>query len=123
MRYATRPEDVAVVPSKEHDAPDVESFDRLAFAASALELVRPARMTVALCGRSARLRVEAGRKWGCDRGERWALVSVPETASRRAIALAIAELTDGESRPYALDVLIAAADGSKTTKRQGGSRL
>jgi hypothetical protein len=106
----TRSEDVAVIPHEEVQVEDLEPFDRLAFATAALELVRPAHMTIAVCARSTRLRVEAGRKWGGQPGERWALVSVPETASRRAIALAIAQLGEGAPRPYALDVLLASTE-------------
>ncbi len=82
-----------------------ERFDRIGFAAHALELVRPARTTVALC-EGSRLRVEAGRVWGGEPGDRWALLAIPPTASRRAIATAVAELARAP-RPYVLDLLFA----------------
>lgn len=83
-----------------------ESFDRQAFAAHALALLRPPpRTTVAICEGRARLGVETGRVWGKP-GERWALVSVPPNASRRAIALAVAHVAGGGA-PWALDVLLA----------------
>jgi hypothetical protein len=83
-----------------------EAFDRMEFARRALELVRPPRTTVALCGGAARMRVEHGRNWGRGSGERWAVLAIPPRASRRAIALAVAELARVPP-PYALDVLFA----------------
>jgi hypothetical protein len=90
-----------------------ERFDRLAFAERALRLVRPAHTTVALCagpstGR-ARVKVEAGRAWGRGREgrERWAILSVPPTASKRAIAVAVAGLAGSSREPYVLDVLMS----------------
>jgi hypothetical protein len=82
-----------------------ERFDRMGFALQAIELVRPARTTVAVC-EGSRLRVEAGRVWGGGAGERWALLAVPPTASRRAIATAVAELARAP-RPYVMDLLFA----------------
>lgn len=84
-----------------------ESFDRIAFAERALALVRPPRTTVAICPGARRVRVQAGRQWGAPLGDRWAILSVPMNASRRAIASAVLELGDGTvPRPWALDVLI-----------------
>ena len=102
--------DVAVEPEREVDETSGERFDRAAFARQALELVRPPRTTVAICEGAARMRVASGRLWGrghaegeCD--ERWAMLAIPHHASRRAIALAVAELAH-LPRPYVLDVLI-----------------
>ena len=66
-------------------------------------------MTVAVCAGKTRLRVEAGRLWGRGPKETWAIVSVPPTASREAIALAVSRLGMTCSGPYALDVLLAQA--------------
>ena len=85
-----------------------ESFDRIAFAERALSLVRVAGTTVAICQGSRRVRVHSGRQWGAPPGDRWAILSVPANASRRAIANAILEL-GATSRPWALDVLIGNA--------------
>ena len=85
-----------------------ESFDRTAFAERALELVRPPRMRVAICEGARRVNVVAGRQWGKEPDARWAVVSVPRDASRRAIATAVLGLHDGTSRAWALDVLMAA---------------
>jgi len=100
---------VAVDPREDHDASGSEVFDRLAFARWVLARIRPRRVEVALCGNSARLRVLVGRAWGRPAGERWALVAVPATASRRAIALAMTQLAEQELPPYFLDVLLAPA--------------
>jgi hypothetical protein len=84
-----------------------ESFDRIAFAERALALVRPVGpVRVAICEGTRRVRVEAGRQWGGAKGERWAILSVPGNASRRAIANAVLELGVGDTRPWALDVLL-----------------
>ena len=81
-----------------------ESFDRVAFAERALELLGPPpRTTVAICSGRSRIRVEAGRTWGKP-GERWAMLIVPPDASRRAIALAVAEIAD-RGAPWAFAVL------------------
>ena len=84
-----------------------ERFDRGSFARRAVDLVRPPRMTVAICEGSSQLRVESGPIWG-RRGETWALVAIPERASRRAIALAVAALAR-VPRAYALDALLDSA--------------
>jgi hypothetical protein len=87
-----------------------ERFDRLAFALRAVETVRPPRMTVAVCTGKSKLRVEAGRLWGRGPEDTWAIVSVPPTASREAIAIAVSRLGLATGTgPYALDVLLAQA--------------
>ena len=91
-----------------------ESFDRIAFAERAVALVRPAGMTVAICEGSRRVRVLSGRQWGAPTGDRWAILSVPRDASRRAITNAILELGLGSGRPFALDVLLG---GTETAYR------
>ena len=87
-----------------------ERFDRFAFAARALDLVRPERTRVVLCEGHARVRIESGRQWGLAREggavERWAMLSIPPRASRRAIALAVAELAEREPAAYVMDVLL-----------------
>lgn len=85
-----------------------ESFDRIAFAERALELVRPPRTTVAICEGDRRVSVSFGREWGKAPDARWAVLSVPRNASRRAIASAVLDLHDGTARAWALDVLLAA---------------
>lgn len=89
---------------------DDEAFDRMAFAAAALELVRPPKTRVAICAGASRVRVESGRAWGRGEGARWAMLSIPARASRRAIALAVAELARGTTPAWALDVLLSGQD-------------
>lgn len=89
-----------------------ESFDRIAFAERALALVRPVGTTVAICEGSRHVRVEEGRQWGAPCGKRWAILSVPVNASRRAIASAILELGVGLARPFALDILIGGTESA-----------
>ena len=95
-----------------------ESFDRIAFAERALALVRPSGTTVAICQGSRRVRVEEGRQWGAAHGQRWAILSVPMNASRRAIASAVLELGVGAARPWALDLLL---DGCQTGSELRGA--
>ncbi len=85
-----------------------ETFDRIAFTERALELVRPPRMTVAICEGSRRVKVAQGRQWS-DRAPdaKWAILSVPHDASRRAIAAAVLRLHDGSPRAWVLDVLVS----------------
>jgi hypothetical protein len=86
-----------------------ESFDRFEFARQALDLLKPARTTVAICEGRVRVHLQSGRQWGRSAGARWVMLLVPPLASRRAIALAIAALatdTDG-AKPYVLDVLFS----------------
>ena len=92
------------------DAGSRERFDRVAFALRAVEAVRPARMTVAVCPGRSKLKVESGRVWGGGAKDTWAIVVVPPTASREAITMAVSKLglVAGTS-PYRLDVLIAQA--------------
>lgn len=83
-----------------------EPFDRTQFALEALELVRPADTTVAVCPGASSLRIASGRAWGRGARARWAVLTIPPRASRRAIALAVAELAQ-TPRPYVLDLLFS----------------
>jgi hypothetical protein len=108
MRIA--PESTVLEEREEQTEESFEDFDRIEFAMSALDLVRPQKLTVALCRGRSRLRVESGRAWGRGEGERWALLSIPPTASRRSIVLALAEVAGVNGQddlPYVLDVLLA----------------
>jgi hypothetical protein len=89
-----------------------ESFDRVAFAKRALAIVRPPKTTVAICQGTRRVRVDSGRQWGGEAGQRWAILSVPANASRRAIASAILELGASGARPFALDVLLGGCESA-----------
>jgi len=91
---------------QETDETSDEAFDRAAFARRAIELVRPPHTVIAICEGSARMRVESGRAWGRGASARWALLAIPSRASRRAIALAVAELA-ASPPPFALDLLLS----------------
>jgi hypothetical protein len=89
-----------------------ERFDRIAFAERAVALVRPFNTRVVIREGTRRVHVEAGRQWGRAPSARWAVVSVPQDASRRAIATAVLALHEQASSPYRssrawrLDVLL-----------------
>ncbi len=139
MPIILKPENVLDVGSDrvEGEVSD-ESFDRAAFARRAIELVKPRRTTIAICEGATRLRVESGRIWGRPHAtaegaapgeatgtgelddERWALLAIPARASRRAIAIAVAQLARAP-RAYALDVLLgeASADNETTATAAG----
>lgn len=94
-----------------------ETFDRIAFTERAVALVRPPQTRVVICEGSRRVRVTSGRQWGKKDGARWAIVSVPRDASRRAIASAVLDLLhrreglDGPNGPWRLDVLVSLLGG------------
>jgi hypothetical protein len=94
----------------DHAPRSAEVFDRIAFAERALSLVRPAGTTVAVREGQRRVKLDSGRQWGGAPGARWAILSVPHDASRRAIAHAILALGAEGARPWALDVLLAVCD-------------
>ncbi len=104
-------------PEQSRDETSSESFDRMAFAESALSLLRPRHTTVALCPAraGAEARVEIGRAWGKADGARWAMITIPANASRSAIARAVAALANASSPPYAVDILLS--------RRFGGASL
>lgn len=109
-----------------------ESFDRMAFAERAVALVRPPHTRVAICEGTRQVRVTSGRQWGRSSDARWALLSVPRNASRRAIARAVLGLGDfragvgdgpfglehpstpyrGLSQAWRLDVLVSLLGGA-----------
>jgi hypothetical protein len=101
-----RPDNVLdVAPDRDPwlDETSDERFDRAELALEALAILRPRRTTVAVCNGS-RMRVDAGRAWGRGPDERWALLVVSPTASRRAVIAAVATLARAP-RPYVLAVL------------------
>jgi hypothetical protein len=137
MPIILKPENVLDVGSdRVVDDTSDESFDRAAFARHAIDVVKPRRTIIAICEGAARMRVESGRVWGHhlraeaitradgavtaqadeadEADERWALLAIPARASRRAIALAVAQLARGP-RAYALDVLMGEAGGRDET--------
>jgi hypothetical protein len=110
VRNPYRTVEIAPEIERSIDETSEEPFDRAAFARQALDLVRPPGMTVAVCPGAMRMRVDTGRAWGRGAGaadiRRWAVLAIPANASRRAIALAVAALSQ-DPPPYALDVLLS----------------
>jgi hypothetical protein len=107
-----RHDDSLDAPFYELDAIDaetsLEAFDRLAFAREAIARMAP-RARVAVCSGARQVRVLSGRLWGARSGGRWVLVSIPPSASRRAIVHAVAEAGLGAAVPaYFYDVLLGA---------------
>jgi hypothetical protein len=98
--------DIAPEVDREVDEVSDERFDRAEFARRALDLVRPSQTTVAICPGARRMHVSSGRVWGRGAASRWAVLAIPPHASRRAIALAVAELARAPG-PYVLDVLLS----------------
>jgi hypothetical protein len=85
-----------------------KKFDRLAFARWALAKLAPRRMTVAIYRGARELRVERGRDLAGGPGAAWAIVGIPEHASRENIAMALAQLAGASERPYVVDLLLGA---------------
>lgn len=102
-----------------------ESFDRIVFAERAIALVfgvAESPTKIAICEGSRRVKVLAGKQWGAGPGSRWAIVSVPRDASRRAIATAVLGLhREGTSRAWALDVLMSALGRTTAPARMFGA--
>jgi hypothetical protein len=94
---------------REPDETSTERFDRLAFAERALAMIRPHATRVALGESRTRVMVDAGRAWGKADDARWAVLRVPPTASRRAIAIAVLALVRREPDPWVVDALLEGA--------------
>jgi hypothetical protein len=92
---------------------DGEDFDRIGFAIWALGVLAPPGMTVACYPAQLEFRVTRGRDWAHGPDKSWAMVGIPRRASRRHIALALAELAGVEQMPFVLDLL--ASPGARAT--------
>jgi hypothetical protein len=95
---------------RDYEYRDLERFDRIAYAMHALRLLSPAKTTVAIYRAGLRLRVERGRDLRAGAGATWATLGIPPHASRRQIALAVAELAGVAEVPFVVDLLVNAAD-------------
>jgi hypothetical protein len=95
---------------RDYEYRDLERFDRIAYAMHALRLLSPPRVTVAVYRAGLRLRVERGRDLRAGAGATWATLGIPPHASRRQIALAVADLAGLAGAPYVVDLLVNAAD-------------
>jgi hypothetical protein len=85
---------------------DPESFDRLAFAMRALDVLRPKRLRVALYRTSSSMQVEVIKDVSRE-GVRIASVGIPDHASAAHIAYALAEIAGVTSVPYAVQMMLA----------------
>jgi hypothetical protein len=101
----TRFEQLAPDVERALEGRSAERFDRVAFALRALAAMQPPGTTVAV-REGRRLSIEEGRAWGRAPGERWIVLSVSPTASRRAIALAVAGLGGARTGSFSLDLLL-----------------
>jgi hypothetical protein len=85
---------------------DPESFDRIAFAMRALDVLRPKRLRVALYRTSSSMQVEVIKDVSRE-GVRIASVGIPDHASAAHIAYALAEIAGVTSVPYAVQMMLA----------------
>jgi hypothetical protein len=85
---------------------DSESFDRLAFAMRALDVLRPKRLRVALYRTRSSMQVEVVNDLARE-GYRVASVGIPDHASAAHIAYALAEIAGVTSVPYAVQMMLA----------------
>jgi hypothetical protein len=81
------------------EARDSESFNRIEFALSVLDLLRP-NMDVTVYEGLQRLKIRRGRDWSSGPDATWALIGVPANASRYYIAFAISELVGKADQPF-----------------------
>ena len=95
---------------RDYEYRDLERFDRIAYALEAFRLLSPPRVTVAIYRAGLRLRLERGRDLRAGAGATWATLGIPPHASRRQIALAVADLAGLAGVPYVVDLLANAAD-------------
>ena len=89
------------------DSPSDEDFDLIAFAMRLLRLPRPP-MSVAVYPRTRDLEVQTGRDLTREDGTLWAMLGVPDNASREHIALAVASLAGVPGPSLLLDLVIGA---------------
>jgi len=95
---------------RDYEYRDLERFDRIAYAMHALRLLSPPHVTVAIYRAGLRLRLERGRDLRAGAGATWATLGIPPHASRRQIALVVAEVAGLAGVPYVVDLLVNAAD-------------
>jgi hypothetical protein len=87
------------------------TFDRIGFAMRALEILKPRDVTVAVYEGRNEVEVERGRAWGRGPKKEWAMVSIPNHASRESIAIALAKLAGVAEVPYVIETLLLADAG------------
>jgi hypothetical protein len=84
-----------------------ESFDRIAFAMRALQILKP-DMRVVVYHRIGSLQVESGPDLVRGNGTRYAMIGIPPHATREHIAYRLADLTGAAQTPYMLALLTRA---------------
>lgn len=82
----------------------IEAFDRIAYARELVTQLLP-ETRAAICAGTREVQVFSGRLWGARSGVRWIMVTVPPTASRRAIVEALTTHA-GVAPPFLLDVFL-----------------
>ncbi len=107
----TRPTDDLehVEPIRQYEYRDPERFDRIAYALHALDVLAPPALTVAVYPANLHLHVERGNDHRAGPPAEWAILGIPPHASRRQIAVAVADLAGLADTPYVVDLLVAAA--------------
>jgi hypothetical protein len=85
------------------EARSSERFNRIAYAMELLKVLNPP-LTVAVYGTLRHMHVEQGRL--SSKGP-WALFGVPPHATRESIAVALAELSGVQQKPFLVDLLCA----------------
>lgn len=95
-----------VDPNRELSPTRPEVFDRVAFAASALRLLRPPRTTVAICRSTRGLRVETARDLSRGTDAVFTILAIPEWAGRAEIAQAVAEIAGLGGAPLVVAALL-----------------
>lgn len=81
------------------EARDSERFNRIDFALSVLDVLRP-DMNVTVYEGSQRVKIRRGRDWSVGPDAVWAMIAVPANASRYYIAFALAELVGKAEQPF-----------------------
>jgi hypothetical protein len=84
-----------------------QDFDRMEFALEVLAALAPEHVDVMLYKTHHELRVDEGRAWRKSYGHMWALVGIPESATREEIVLCLIKLSGLEETPYWLSMLLA----------------
>lgn len=99
------------------EARDSERFNRIEFALSVLDVLRP-DMNVTVYEGSQRVKIRRGRDWAVGPDAVWAIIAVPANASRYYIAFALAELAGRAHEPFVVDL---AARARALPRRQRAS--
>jgi hypothetical protein len=100
-----------------------ERFDRMAYAMHLVRLLRPRELTVVFHESYREVRVERGRDYARGGAARWAMIGISQNASRKAIALAVAEAVGIERVPFIVDLLVSGAEGVRSEFAAGAREI